>query len=381
MKVALIGGHLSPALAVIDALPNNTEIIFIGRKYATEVDEKESFEYKTITARDIPFFSLVTGRLQRSFSSHTIKSLGKVPGGFSMSYQILKDQKPDVVMAFGGYLSVPVCFAAKMLGIPVVIHEQTFQAGLANKITARVAKNICLSWESSQQYFPKRKTIMTGNPIRKEVVEIASLPKPKNLLPTLYITGGSTGSHIINESIRTILPELLKDYIIYHQAGNVKGYTAYDELALVKASLPEELKKRYFLADHYASEESASLMHTADLILSRAGVNTVTELLYLAKPAMLIPLLTDQHNEQEVNATFLREAGLGLILSQKDVTPQLLLSQIRQMFASINTYTLKHHMHENERNQHAAEKMVEILYYVASQHTSNQDSQESHQTS
>lgn len=377
MKVALIGGHLSPALAVIEALPSDVEVIFIGRKHATESDTRESFEYKIISARNIPFFSLVTGRLQRSLSTHTITSLGKIPGGFSMSYRILKEQKPDVVVSFGGYLSVPVCFAAKMLKIPIIIHEQTFQAGLANKLTARVANKICLSWDSSQKYFPKKKSVLTGNPLRKEIIEVAKLPKEKNIHPTLYVTGGSTGSHSINESLRSILPELLKEYIIYHQAGNVKGYTGYDELSLVRLSLPEELRERYFLTDHYPPLESATLMKNADLVLSRAGVNTVTELLYLKKPAILIPLPSGQHNEQEVNAAFLRETGLGIILSQHDITSQLLLSKIRQMFASINTYTLKHHMHENERSSHAAEKLVEVILHVASK----QNSQKTHQAS
>jgi UDP-N-acetylglucosamine--N-acetylmuramyl-(pentapeptide) pyrophosphoryl-undecaprenol N-acetylglucosamine transferase len=377
MKVVLIGGHLSPALAVIDALPKEIEVVFIGRKHATEGEEKESFEFKTITAKGIPFFNLVTGRLQRSFSTHSLRSLGKIPGGFSMTYQILKEQKPHVVVSFGGYLSVPVCFVAKTLHIPVIIHEQTLRAGLANKVTAKVASKICLSWEDSQPFFPKKKSIVTGNPIRKEITDVALLPKKTNLFPTLYITGGSTGSHIINESVKKILPQLLEKYIIYHQAGNVKGYTSFDDLNLIKAALPHVLQERYFLTDHYPSYESAAIMHKADIVISRSGINTVTELLYLNKPAILIPLLFGQHNEQEINAQFLQKAGLGNVILQKDVTSELLLSQIRQMFASINTYTLKHDMQQNERNMHAAEKLVEVILHVAS----NPISQKTHPAS
>ncbi len=377
MKIALVGGHLSPALSVIDALEGKSEIIFIGRKFATEGEDKESFEYKTITGKGIPFFNLVTGRLQRSFSKHTIRSLGKIPGGFSMSYGILKEQKPDVLLAFGGYLSVPICFAAKILSIPVVIHEQTLHAGLANKITARVAAKICLSWESSINDFPKRKSILTGNPLRKEIVDIMNVQKEKKEEQILYITGGSTGSHVINETVKQILPQLLEQFTVYHQAGNVKGYTGYEELSLIKASLPIALQKRYFLSDHYSSLESAQLLHTADLVISRAGINTITELLFLKKPAILIPLLYGQHNEQAANALFFKEAGLGKIIQQQEVTSQLLLSQIREMFASINTYTLKQFEHENERNMHAAGKLIEVISHVSS----NSISQKTHSPS
>ena len=113
-------------------------------------------------------------------------------------------------------------------------------------------------------------------------------------------------------------------------------------------------------------------MNMADLVISRAGINTVTELLYLEKPSILIPLLTGQQNEQEVNAHFLKNAGLGRFISQKVLTSELLLSQIHEMFASINIYALKIPLHENERNEHAAEKLVEVLSHVASKTVSQE---------
>lgn len=365
MKIAFIGGHLSPALSVIDAVPEGTQCLFIGRKYAVEGEQHESYEYKTITGKGIPFFNLTTGRLQRKLSRHTISSLGKIPGGFNKSYEILKKERPDVVVSFGGYLSVPICYAAKLLRIPVVIHEQTQHVGLANKITARIANKICISWESSAKYFPKKKTILTGNPIRKEVLEIATQPKEAHTLPVIYITGGSTGSHAINEAIKDMLPSLLPSMVVYHQSGNTHGYTSYAELLSVKEALPAELQKNYHLSAHYSQEESASLIHNADLIISRSGINTVTELLYLHKPAILIPLPHGQRNEQLANAELLKRSGLATIIEQDKLRSDVLLNQIREMFASINTYTVKSHLHDNERNMHAAEKLVEVVLHVA----------------
>ena len=240
-----------------------------------------------------------------------------------------------------------------------------------------MAAKICLSWESSINDFPKRKSILTGNPLRKEIVDIMNVQKEKKEEQILYITGGSTGSHVINETVKQILPQLLEQFTVYHQAGNVKGYTGYEELSLIKASLPIALQKRYFLSDHYSSLESAQLLHTADLVISRAGINTITELLFLKKPAILIPLLYGQHNEQAANALFFKEAGLGKIIQQQEVTSQLLLSQIREMFASINTYTLKQFEHENERNMHAAGKLIEVISHVSS----NSISQKTHSPS
>lgn len=377
MKIACIGGHLSPALAVIDALPKEHTVIFIGRKYATEGEVNESFEYKTIIGRDIPFFNLVTGRFQRSFSRHTVSSLGKIPGGFRKAYEILKKEKPDVVIGFGGYLSVPVCFAAKILRIPVVIHEQTLRAGLANKVVASVASTICLSWESSLAFFPKGKCIVTGNPLKKEIIEVATKKHETNSLPIIYITGGSTGSHVLNEVVSSLLPDLLNTFVIYHQAGNTSNYTSYEKLSEVKLKLSEKQQSRYFLADHYSAGESAEILQKADLVISRAGINTVTELLYLQKPAILVPLLSGQHNEQETNAVFLRDVGLATVIKQTEITPALLFNQIHEMFASISRYTVKKHVSDNERNRMAALKLVEVILHVAS----NTVSQKAHQTS
>src|SRR3989339_499065 len=149
MKIIIIGGHLAPALSVLEALPKNTQVLFVGRKYALEGDNALSLEYNTITSLNIPFVGLNTGRLQRKITRFTLFSLLKLPFGIIKSFLILIDFKPDVVVGFGGYVSIPVTFCAFVLRIPVVIHEQTMEAGLTNRLVSRFAKKICISWDSS----------------------------------------------------------------------------------------------------------------------------------------------------------------------------------------------------------------------------------------
>jgi UDP-N-acetylglucosamine--N-acetylmuramyl-(pentapeptide) pyrophosphoryl-undecaprenol N-acetylglucosamine transferase len=197
MKIVLIGGHLSPALSILEALPKDTETLFIGRKYGLEGDNALSLEYKTIAELKVPFVALNTGRWQRKLTKYTFSSLLKLPFGVIKSFLTLVKFRPDVVVGFGGYVSVPVVLCAYLLRIPIVIHEQTLEAGLANRFLAKLATKICISWQASQKYFPKEKIVFTGNPVRKLKIKNEKL-KIKNNLPMIYITRGSSGSHSIN---------------------------------------------------------------------------------------------------------------------------------------------------------------------------------------
>src|SRR5262249_5080325 len=143
---------------------------------------------------------LSTGRLQRSFTKHTIPSLLKIPSGFFQSLFIVTKHKPDVVVSFGGYLSVPIAFAANFLKIPIIIHEGTFEIGLANKLIAPFATKVCISWKSSENYFPKKKTVLTGTPFTqsKPSEKIKKLISQFSDRPIVTIVGGSSGSHAMN---------------------------------------------------------------------------------------------------------------------------------------------------------------------------------------
>ena len=344
MKIAVIGGHLSPSLALIEKLPKEVEVIYIGRKNTFEGDDSRSLEYSTITDHGIKFYPLTTGRLQRRFTKNSLITLSKVPLGFLSARKILKKENPDIVVGFGGYLSLAVCTAAKSLGIPVVIHEQTLEAGLANKIISKFADKICISFESSKKFFPNSKTILTGNPIRSEIqvrdaIARADLKIDGNL-PVIYITGGSTGSHTINCAVESCIEVLLEEASVIHQTGDAREFNDYARLEQKKNTFPDEKKSRYRLQKFIMPKEVGFVMQNSALVVGRSGINTVSELLYLKKPALLIPLPFAQRNEQLKNAQMLREAGLAEILMQSELTGITLLEKITTMLENMKKYTI-----------------------------------------
>lgn len=364
MKIVLIGGHLAPALSVLEALPKNTQVLFIGRKYALEGDDALSLEYKTITSLNIPFVGLNTGRLQRKVTRFTLFSLLKFPFGIIKSFLILIEFRPDIVVGFGGYVCVPVIFCAFILRIPVVIHEQTLEVGLANGVVSRFAKKICISWDSSRKYFPKDKVVMTGNPIRKFPILNSQFSIFNNKLPTIYITGGSSGSHFINVLVEGIMEELLKKYNIVHQAGDAHEYCDFDRLKQLRASLPEKLRDNYILEKFIEPSQIGDLLNLSSLVISRSGINTVTELIYFEKPAILFPLPFAQNNEQLKNAKFLEKIGLGIVLRQAKANGKKLLQTIRLMVRNIDNYEINREKLGSFPGKSAAQNIISVINYV-----------------
>ena len=362
MKIVVVGGHLSPALAVIEALPKDTKILFIGRKYTFEGDKAFSLEYNTIRELNIPFAGISTGRLQRRFTRYTIPSLLKIPYGFVQAFFILYKFKPDVVLGFGGYLSLPVILCAYILRIPMVIHEQTLEIGLANKIASIFATKVCISWESSRNYFPKHKTILTGNPIRKMENGKWKMENRQDSLPIIYITGGSSGSHFINTLIEKCVRQLLEAYVVIHQTGDSQEHKDFDRLYRLKTSFPSKLKNRYVLKKFVDYKELGTIYRKSTLVITRAGINTVSELIFLGKPAILIPIGFSQNNEQLKNALLFKSQGFGEVLEQKYLTYDTLLQKIRDMLHNIGKYT------KNKagilKTKDSAKKIVEIVKYA-----------------
>ncbi|MCL6096491.1 MAG: UDP-N-acetylglucosamine--N-acetylmuramyl-(pentapeptide) pyrophosphoryl-undecaprenol N-acetylglucosamine transferase [Patescibacteria group bacterium] len=367
MKILITGGHLAPALSVINELKNE-DILYVGRKYALEGDKAFSLEYQAIRDLGIPFAQITTGRLQRKFTRYTIASFAKLPVGFYKSFLIVKRFKPDVVLGFGGYVSWPIIVAASILKIPVVIHEQTLGAGATNRMASRFAANICISFESSKKFFPSEKIILTGNPLRREIIEMANgkwqmANGQKNDLPLLYITGGSLGSHFINNLVKDSLSQLVKNFRIIHQTGDAKKSRDYDGLVKLKENLGEN-GKRYSVKKFLTPRESAEILGKADLVVSRAGINTVSELIFLGKPSLLIPLPFSQNNEQLKNAELLKAQGLGEILEQKETTTALFVKTLETIYININKYKLNSDRSKNLINENAAFKIAEVIKNV-----------------
>jgi len=371
MKLVIIGGHLAPALAVIDNLSKDTQVLFIGRKHTFEGDKAISLEYNTITARHVRFADIVAGRLQRKFTKHTIPSLLKIPCGFFQSFFILRAFKPDIVLGFGGYVSLPVILSSFILRIPIVIHEQTQGVGLCNRIVSLFAKKICISWESSRKFFPQNKTVLTGNPIRNFQLSIQRAPQdrlfnsqlPNKDLPIIYITGGSSGSHFINTMVEGCIKELLEQFIVIHQTGDSKSYQDFDRLKNLREVLSKILKSRYILKKFISPNDIGLVLQKADLVVARSGINTVTELIAFKKPAILIPIAFSQNNEQLKNALFFKSLGLGEVVTQEFLDKAHFLQKVKDMVNNINKYKIKDKSNALI-NKNAAQAIIEVVEYA-----------------
>ncbi len=341
MKIAITaggGGHFAPALALMSILPKDWEVIFFGRKYTFEGDKTESLEYETAIQEGIPFIALTAGRLQRKFTSRTLSSLLKLPIGFFQAYKALKRQKPTVVISFGGYVSLPVVVSAFFQNIPIVIHEQTLGAGLANKLSAFFADTVCVSFEESKKFFPKEKVVVTGNPVKKFKISDFPFAISNEKLPLLYVTGGSSGSHAINELIERGLEEFLAKYRIVHQTGDAKEFQDFEKLKEKQEGLPADLQKRYVVTKFVNPFDVGSVINASDIVISRAGMNSVCELMYFGKPSIFIPLSFAQGNEQRKNAEFAKKIGMAEIVEQSGATPDVLLEAISNIEMHIDQY-------------------------------------------
>lgn len=341
MKILITGGHPAPALAVIDKIKEKkpgTEIVFVGRKYALDSEDTLSLEYKEIEARKIKFIALEAGRATRVISVKSIRSLIKVPLGFFQSWQILKIEKPDRILSFGGYMALPIAVIGYFFKIPVYTHEQTINPGLSNKIIGRFSKKVFVAFEEAAAYFKKNKTIVTGNPIRSSVFKTIKKPFTINKdRPVIYVTGGSLGSHSINLHIQSLLPRLLDKYTIIHQTGDTKEYVDYEQLLGYRRQLAEELKKNYLLRKHFLDDEIGYIFSLTDLVVSRAGANIYFELLALKKPAILIPLPWSANKEQQRHAELFKKAGLGEIFIQSQTSEDLYVL-INNMINNLGNY-------------------------------------------
>ncbi len=335
MKVLITGAHFTTAEAVIDEFKKKpeVEIVYVGRKTTREGDSTPSVESQVLPAKGIKFIPLTTGRLQRSFTRYTIPSLMKVPYGLWQAWQILNKEKPDLVIGFGGYVAVPVVVAAKLLNIPILIHEQTLVSGVANTICGWFADKIAVSFDAKYQ-FEKSKTVITGNPLRQQLLNNGTTPKSveailsvaaKTKLPVILVTGGNQGSHLINLAVEEGLDNLLEKAVVIHQTGDSQ-FQDYERL-----SQKYQNKPGYLVTKWLSAEEMASVLKSVDMIVSRSGINTLCDAAYFGLPMLLIPYPYVSKQEQLVNAKYFAKLGAADILEQSELNSQNLLVKIDLM--------------------------------------------------
>ena len=350
MKILVTGAHFTPAVATIEQLRKmgDIRIVYVGRNTTLEGDRARSVESKLFPLMGIKFISITAGRLQRSLTVFTLLSLLKIPIGFFQALLILFKERPDVILSFGGYVGLPVVIIGWFFSIPVIIHEQALIPGLANKISSVFADKIAVSFSNGA--FTGKKVVLTGNPLRKEIIEKSLDANINHLAPpakplatrgqggrkpaTVLVMGGNQGSHIINLTVEKCLVQLLKMAVVFHQTGDSK-YRDFDRLEKLEGlgSLGEK-----YMVKKWIGEEYAKILQKADLVISRAGINTLTELAFFGKPTLLIPIPNSEQNE---NAKFFEDLGMARILPQSKLSPWALLENVSFMLKRLDSLKKK----------------------------------------
>ena len=309
-------GHVTPNLALIPELKKaGYNVIYIGTENGMErgLVEKTGVEYHYVS----------TGKLRRYMSKDNFTDMFKVVKGIGEAKKLIKRLKPDIVFSKGGFVAVPVVLGAKFNGVPVIAHESDMTPGLANKIAMPFAKKICTTFPETVKYIGK-KGIHTGTPIRKELFEGDKEKGLKlcgfdNEKPVIMMMGGSLGSQKINKVLRAALTEITTGFQLVHICGkgnvdksiNIKGYKQFE----------------------YLSEELPHVIACADMVISRAGSNSISEFLALKKPTLLIPLSAKaSRGDQILNAQSFEKQGYCLVLNEEDMTPESLLKAIKELY-------------------------------------------------
>lgn len=327
-KIVLTGGgtagHVTPNLALIPVLKEHGyEIQYLGSYHGIEKEliEKEG----------IPYTGISSGKLRRYFSLRNFSDPFRILKGYSQACRFLKKEKPDVIFSKGGFVSVPVVLAAKHLHIPAIIHESDMTPGLANKLCIPSARKVCCNFPETMKYLPADKAVLTGSPIRRELLNGSPLAGYQftgfsSEKPVLLIIGGSLGSVKVNQAVRSILPELLKTWQVVHLCG--KG-----NLDLSLDSLDG------YVQYEYISSELKDLFAMSDLMISRAGANSICEILALRKPNILIPLsAAASRGDQILNANSFKKQGFSEVIQEEELTDTALLSLINQVYSHRQDY-------------------------------------------
>jgi UDP-N-acetylglucosamine--N-acetylmuramyl-(pentapeptide) pyrophosphoryl-undecaprenol N-acetylglucosamine transferase len=353
-RIVLTGGgtagHVTPNLALLPRLKElGYDIHYIG--------SYNGIEKKLIEQYSIPYYGISSGKLRRYFDWKNFSDPFKVIKGYGQARTLLKKLKPDVVFSKGGFVSVPVILAAKHRKIPAIIHESDITPGLANKLAIPNACKVCCNFPETLKYLPADKAVLTGSPIREELLSGNRL---KGLTycgfqsekPVIMVIGGSTGSQFINKIVRSLLPDLLKDFQVLHLCGKGKLDSSFEHT-------------KGYAQFEYANKELSDMFALADLVISRAGANAICELLALRKPNILIPLSANaSRGDQILNARSFEGQGYSVVIEEEQLNSVILLDAIKKLFQNRNQYI--NAMAKSEQ-LNSVETIVQLLEQAANQ--------------
>ena len=354
------GGHTSPGLAVAALLRERSRTcVWIG--------SRSGIEAQRVPQSGIPYIAISTGKLRRYWAWQNVADLlVNVPAGTLSVLRILRTLRPRVVFGTGGFVALPVVLGAALLRVPVVLHEQTAVPGLANRIGARFARRIAVTFPDRAGRLPAARVVVTGNPLRPELragsrsSAIARFQLDP-VVPLVYVTGGAQGAHRINRVVGDALASITEQAQLIHQCGENPATGDRRWLEDRRAALPPALARRYTVVP-YIGAELAGIYAAAALVVARAGAGTVNECCQLGVPALYVPLPGTRGDEQTENARIVERVGGAVVLPQSMLTTERLVREIRALLA--DPAGLKQ-MGEHARTlavPDAAERIVALLW-------------------
>jgi UDP-N-acetylglucosamine--N-acetylmuramyl-(pentapeptide) pyrophosphoryl-undecaprenol N-acetylglucosamine transferase len=312
-------GHVTPNLALINTfLAAGWNVLYVG--------SKDGIEQEIISRLGVTYYPIATGKLRRYFSWRTffIEPFA-ILFGIWQAFWLCRKIKPHLLFSKGGFVAFPMVVGAWFNRIPIIVHESDLTPGLANKMSFPFADKICITFEEGKEHIRSKKIVVTGTPIRESLFQ-GNPNKGRDFCqfnsqdPILLVLGGGQGSTLINQTLRKILPKLVDTFQIVHLCG--KG----------KMDLALRNQDRYKQFE-YINEELPDLFACCDVVVSRAGANSVYELLSLKKPHLLIPLsLRASRGDQIVNANYFAKRGLSHVLFEENLTAESLYSFINQVY-------------------------------------------------
>jgi UDP-N-acetylglucosamine--N-acetylmuramyl-(pentapeptide) pyrophosphoryl-undecaprenol N-acetylglucosamine transferase len=328
------GGHIFPIVAIVEEMRKKDQKLNLAYIGPSDFTSRAFLPKAKIKA-----FYISSGKLRRYFSigaffSNLIDLFIKIPFGIIQAFTVMFFTAPDVIISKGGYGSIPVIFAGRMLGIPIFMHESDVVPGLANRIGSKFAEKIFVSFPINEmEYFPPKKMIESGNPTRKilaqgnkeEAFKKFDLSGEK---PVVLILGGSQGSERINDVILDVLVDILQEFEIIHQTG-MSGFKRVKNESI---AMIDEPLRRYYHPYFFLDEQELALAYAAcDCVVGRSGAGTIFEIALIKKPSILIPLPESAQNHQLRNAYSYAKNGACLVLEEGNFTHHFFLEKLREM--------------------------------------------------
>jgi len=361
------GGHIYPLLAVgqdiLKITNGNVEIVYMGPKSPINV-EFENY--------GIRVYQIVSSKWRRYFSVQNILDIPKFFWGILQALFKLYFLMPSVVFSKGGPGALPVVLAARFYFIPVIIHESDAIPGLTNRLSAKFAKRIAIAWKGAAKYFPIKKTALVGNPIRPRLLdsELDGRAAKERLgfsgdLPLILIWGGSQGAMKINALVMDNLEKLISEFQIFHQAGPNNFKEVSSTVQGVLRELSESSRKKYKLVDYLDASDLSLALNAADVIISRAGASSISEIAAFGKPSILVPLDSAANDHQGANAYEYAETGAAVVIEEENFTINIVLDQIKNILGSEERMRMMREAAKNFSKPNAARVIAEEILRLA----------------